>query len=542
MNDPLSQGVASSSDTPDDALPTWLNAALLQGMKRGLERESLRMQSDGFIAKTPHPVALGSALTHPHITTDYSEALMELITPPMDSPRQALSFLRELHAIVQQELPAGETLWPMSMPCLLDNDEQQIPLADYGTSNTGRFKTLYRHGLGIRYGRRMQTIAGLHYNLSFPPELFAAWYADQADRAESLREFSDARYFGLIRNFIRLTPLVIYLLGASPTVCACFLTGREHRLTPLIKGTLHLPYATGLRMGKLGYQNSAQRQLGIHYNNLPDYVCGVRQAIGTTYQPFADLGLDDANGEPIQINDHVLQIENEYYSMVRPKQIAQAGETPAQALAHRGVEYVELRAVDVDPYSDIGISLDSACFLEVLALSALLADSPPLYFAEEERIMRNQAKVVDEGRDPALMIETVSGEQAFATWATAQLASMQQAARLLDKANQTSDYSDALALMQQRVDDPTQTLSARMLSDTLAAQGSWRLGHELAVNHAATLLQYPVADAVRDYFAQLAARSLAQQAEMEHADPVDFKTFLQAYRVQAASIATIQEA
>lgn len=517
------------------AMPAWLTPELLSGMRRGIERETLRMQSDGFIAKTAHPPALGSALTHPHITTDYSEALLELITPPLDSPQATLGFLRDLHAVVQQHLPAGETLWPLSMPCLLDATESQIPLAQYGSSNLGQLKTLYRHGLGLRYGRRMQTIAGLHYNLSFPRELFSAWQAAELSANNvaqplPLQAFIDARYLGLIRNFSRLTPLVTYLLGASPAVCACFLKGRQHQLQPLINGTLHLPHATALRMGKLGYQNSSQRKLGIHYNDLAGYVAGVRQAIATPYADFAALGLDDATGQPIQINDHVLQIENEYYSMVRPKQVAQAGESPAQALEKRGIGYVELRAVDIDPYSVVGIELDTACFLEVLALSALLSDSPDLNFVEEERIARNQSRVVEAGRQPDLMLELPTGEISFQTWAIQQLNAMQFAAQWLDLAQGGNVYQQALQVMQQRVHDADQTKSAQILADTKAAGGSWHFGYDLAVEHAATLLQSPIAPEVAATFERLAVESQQQQLMIEQSDKIDFKTFLANYR------------
>lgn len=524
MNDPLPRA---------QTMPQWLSPSLLRGMKRGIEREALRMQADGYIAQTPHPVGLGSALTHPHITTDYSEALLELITPPLDSPQAVLAFLRDLHAVVQQHLPAGETLWPLSMPCMLNNDEQQIPLAQYGRSNLGRLKTLYRHGLGLRYGRRMQTIAGLHYNLSFPPELFAAWQHSSNDQ-QPLQAFMNQKYFGLIRQFIRLTPLVIYLLGASPAACACFLTGRKHNLQPLLKGTLYLPHATALRMGKLGYQNSTQRQLGIHYNDLNQYINGLKKATGTRYAPFSQLGVDDANGQPVQINDHVLQIENEYYSMVRPKQIAQNGESPAQALANRGIAYVELRAVDIDPYTDIGVSLDSACFLEVLALSALLSDSPSLYFGEEERIARNQTRVVEHGRAADLILESCDGEVLFSTWAMQQLDSMQAAADLLDAAYGEQHYRHALNTMRARVTQPERTLSAKILADTVQAEGSWRFGHELAVQHAADLLQYPVSAELNQHFGQLAAQSLLDQQAIEQADTQDFNAFVYAYRTPSA--------
>ncbi len=357
--------MSQPNSTSQSVVQTWVDSSLLNGMLRGIERESLRMQGNGFLSQQPHPHGLGSALTHSRITTDYSEALMEFITPPKASIEEVLSELKDIHAVVHGHLDEGEKLWPLSMPCMLDDEEEQIPLANYGTSNIGRFKTLYRRGLGVRYGRRMQTISGVHYNLSFPDTLFEALQAHETDHAlqqMNLQDYRSHRYFALIRNFIRLTPLVIFLVGASPSVCRCFLTGREHHLLPLVRGTLYLPDATALRMGRLGYQNSAQKKLGIHYNNLSGYLEGLQNAVKTPYEAFSALGLNDAQGKPIQINDHVLQIENEYYSLVRPKQVPQGDETPSDALRNRGVGYVELRAVDVNPYSPIGIDENTAGF------------------------------------------------------------------------------------------------------------------------------------------------------------------------------------
>ncbi|BBI65879.1 hypothetical protein PKHYL_00700 [Psychrobacter sp. KH172YL61] len=315
------------------------------------------------MAQTPHPAKLGSKLTHPFITTDYSESLLELITEPKASPKETLNMLRQLHVLVYQGMPEGELMWPLSMPCMLSSKDEDIPLADYGSSNTGKLKTLYRSGLGIRYGRRMQTIAGLHYNLSFGDTLFETWQAQTPTAQEqTLTEFKNEKYLGLIRNFKRLTSIVLYLLGASPSVCPCFVAGREHDLERLNDSTYYKPTATSLRMGKLGYTNSVQEQLDIRYNYLPEYVAGLRRAIQTPHESFAKLGLEDEDGNPIQINNHILQIENEYYSPIRPKQIAMSGETPTEALERRGIAYVEFRAIDLDPYSDVGIRLSSACF------------------------------------------------------------------------------------------------------------------------------------------------------------------------------------
>ena len=514
-------------------LPNWVDSTVLKGMLRGIERESLRMQSNGFLSQKDHPKALGSALTHPHITTDYSEALMEFITPPKTSIPAALGYLEDIHAFAHRHLEDGEKLWPLSMPCMLDDDENNIRLAQYGSSNIGKFKTLYRRGLGVRYGRRMQTISGVHYNVSFPDELFEQLQQHETNeglKQLSLQDYRSHRYFGLIRNFIRLTPLVIFLLGASPSVCRCFMTGREHHLLPLVSGTLYLPYATALRMGRFGYQNSAQKELGIHYNDLQGYLEGLQKAVHTPYSSFSHLGLDDENGEPIQINDHVLQIENEYYSLVRPKQVPVDGETPSQALANRGVGYVELRAVDVNPYSPIGVNEDTAGFLEVLALYCLLKDSPALLRDELDEIEQNQSEVVNRGRAPNAMILEQGQATDIEQWANSYLQQMQPLAELLDQGYGSELYRQALRTMQSRIDEVDETLSAKLVEDTLAQGGTWGLGSVLAHRHAEHYEQHQLSAEQQAYFEQLTEQSLQQQQQLEQDTQLSFSDYLAAYR------------
>ncbi|KAA8732385.1 glutamate--cysteine ligase [Acinetobacter qingfengensis] len=514
-------------------VPTWLTPNHLQGMLRGIERESLRMQSNGFLSQQPHPKTLGAALTHPFITTDYSEALMEFITPPQPDIAKALEFLENIHAYAAKHLPEGESLWPLSMPCMLDEQEENIPLAQYGHSNIGRFKTLYRRGLGVRYGRRMQTISGVHYNLSFPDQLFASLQQQEQNpllKKLNLQDYRSHRYFGLIRNFLRLIPMVMYLLGASPTVCRCFVTGRKHQLQPLVGGTLYLPDATALRMGRLGYQNSAQRQLGIHYNHLPDYLTGMRKAIRTPYPAFQSLGLNDANGEPIQINDHVLQIENEYYSLIRPKQTPQGQETPSQALEARGVAYVELRAVDVNPFSPIGINTDSAAFLEILALYCLLDESPKITENEQDLLDKNQAITVTNGRDPQLELHTLSGTVKLQQWMRQHFAQMQGLAELLDQNEHDQIYQNAFRCMQQRCDDVSQTLSSQILDQTKASSGTWSFGANTAKQHQTHYQQYALSDQLEQYFNEVALQSITQQQHLESQPQPDFCDYIKPYR------------
>ncbi|AWL30283.1 glutamate--cysteine ligase [Acinetobacter defluvii] len=514
-------------------LPTWANAELFQGMLRGIERESLRMQSNGFLSQADHPKTLGSALTHPYITTDYSEALMEFITPPKASIPEALNYLADIHAVVHRHLENGEKLWPLSMPCMLDDQEKNIRLAQYGSSNIGKFKTLYRHGLGIRYGRRMQTISGVHYNVSFPDALFEQLQQHESNEALknlSLQDYRSHRYLGLVRNFIRLTPLVMYLVGASPSVCKCFMTGREHHLLPLIKGTLFTPYATALRMGRFGYQNSAQKQLGIHYNNLECYVAELQKAVHTPYAQFSHLGLNNEQGEPIQINDHVLQIENEYYSLVRPKQVPQAGETPSEALANRGIGYVELRAVDVNPYEAIGINETTAGFLEVLALYCLLKDSPELWEEEQDLIEHNQNEVVNRGRAPNATIQEAGQHYPLAQWADRHLQEMLVLADVLNQSYVTTLYSDALKVMHERVQNVDITLSAQVIEDTLQHGGTWSFGSAMAHQHVENYQQHVLSPETLAYFEGLATSSLQQQQQLEQETDLSFDDYLAKFR------------
>ncbi len=526
--------VTDTSPSPNrhSLVPSWLSSKHLSGMLRGIEKEGLRMQSDGFLAQTPHPESLGSKLTHPYITTDYSESLLELITSPKSTVAETLNMLRELHVLVYQSLEEGELMWPLSMPCMLSSDDEDIPLAEYGSSNVGRLKTLYRSGLGIRYGRRMQTIAGLHYNLSFGDDLFSAWRdsSPEHEKAESLTEFKNIKYLGLIRNFKRMSSLVLYLTGASPSVCPCFLTGREHDLQQMNKTTYYKPKATSLRMSKLGYTNSVQDQLDIRYNNLTEYVAGLRSAINTPFSGFTELGLDDENGNPIQINDHILQIENEFYSPIRPKQIAESEEAPSHALEARGIAYVEFRAVDLDPYSDIGIRQSTACFLEVLALYCLLSDSPDLLPEEDELLAENLERVVNNGREPGLKVKSREGEVTLADWMQKHLETMLPLATLLDAEYGGNHYRVAVTLMLGKAVYPDATLSAQVLADTERLGSTWQLGHELALQHRETIMRNTLSPKTQAQYEVLAEKSWLQQKDLESNDTQDFYEYVQQYR------------
>lgn len=517
-------------------LPKWFSPMLLKGIRRGIEKEGLRISADGHPAQTPHPLAFGSKLTHPWITTDYSENLLELITAPCESIDDTLHQLRELHVVVQSALPLGEIIWPFSMPCLL-GDDGDIPLADYGKSNIGRLKTLYRSGLGMRYGRKMQTIAGIHYNFSVGDDLFEAWLVADGQPMD-LVDFKNEKYLSLIRNFKRLVPMVLYLTGASPSVCASFLQGRQHDLQALNDEatSYYGEYATSLRMGKLGYTNSVQDDLDIRYNHLAEYIQGLRKAIRTPYQPFSDIGIDDECAMPIQINDHILQIENEYYSPIRPKQVAKSGENPSDALHDRGIGYVEFRAIDLNPYVEIGIDVNTACLLEILAMYCLLMPSEPLMPDEDDVLAHNNEVVVNQGRaDDAVILSThldgVLGETILLTdWLHHHLDQMQSIAQSFDDYAGANQYRQALAFARILVDNPNQSLSARIIADCRYFGDTWKLGAMLGRSHQNTLLETPLDSLRQNYYDNLAKQSLAEQQALEDSDCQSFYDYIQKFR------------
>ena len=510
------------------------NNASLRGILRGLEKESLRVTPEGTMAQTDHPPALGSALTHPHITTDYSEALLEFITEPFADVEPLLAQLDNIHRFTYQQLAGNrERLWPASMPCTLGSDAE-IPVARYGTSNSGKMKTVYRVGLGHRYGRSMQTIAGIHYNFSLPDDFWRVLQT-QSSNQQSLQTFKTERYFGLIRNFRRNFWLLIYLFGASPAVCSCFVKNRAHKLLPFPAAdqTMYLPYATSLRMGDLGYQSDAQKTLVVNYNNLSDYLKTLCGAITQSHPAYEQIGVKDSEGNYQQLNSSLLQIENEFYSSIRPKRTTERGETALQALRLRGVEYVEVRCVDLNPYEPLGITIEQMQVMDAFLLYCLLSDSPETDEREFHQGQENQKRIVNSGRDPALELLRGDNSITMRAWAQEILQGSDACAELLDQAKGGNAYRQALSLQLAKLENPELTPSARVLRDMTSAQQSF-YAHTLALaeQHRAYFATRPLAE--KDYadFAQMSAQSLHKQTELETQQQLNFDEYLESYYAQ----------
>ena len=499
----------------------------LLGMLRGIEREALRIDESGYLATDSHPEALGSALMHSRITTDYSEALLEFITPVNNNVEQLLNGLTETHAFSVRHLN-GQRLWPVSMPCYV-KDEKQIPVARYGSSNTGMMKTLYRKGLTYRYGALMQIISGVHFNFSVSQELWQSLY-ELSDKQLSYDDFISESYFGLIRNYRRLVWVLPYLFGASPALCSSFIKDQKTDLKfeKTGHGTLYLPYATSLRMSDLGYTNKEQEELNISYNSLPEYLAGVNAAIKMPSANFANIGVK-VDGEYRQLNANVLQIENEFYSPIRAKRVTRSGEKPSEALARAGVEYIEVRALDVNPFSPIGIEATQVRFLDLFLLYCLLTQSPKSEASEEARLSANLKAVVLEGRKPGLELLTADGSRSLKSWLEELFDALQPLAVLLD--GEATDYQVALAHWRKAVEDPNLTLSGQVLQNVINKgqdHGQWVM--TLAQQYYQFFVDYPLSSETIAQYQAEASSSLNKQAELEAAQStVSFDDYLADY-------------
>jgi glutamate--cysteine ligase len=503
---------------------------LLRGIQRGYERECLRVDVKGKLALTFHPSGLGSKLTHPWITTDYSEALLEFITPPSNDPAFPLDFLREIHrfsAAKLDALPNKEVMWAGSMPCILSKDTD-IPLADYGTSNSAKMKYVYREGLGLRYGRHMQTIAGAHYNWSLP-QAFWEHLHTQCQSKLSLQDFISERYFGLIRNFLRFGWLIPYLFGASPAICESFLQGRKVDLDTLVPGTFYGPYATSLRMSDMGYQNKAQDNLHVSFNSLLEYTTALEAAIRTPDPYYAELGVKHADGHWQQLSANLLQVENEFYAGIRPKRIGKRGERPAKALQTYGVEYVEVRLFDLNPMVDIGILPEQSTFADVLLMMCLFRDSPPISAREQAENDENKRRIVNRGRQPDLHLLVHNHEEPFHPIAHVLFDDMAPFAEMLDAAYGGNVYATTMAALRLRIDNPDLTPSAQVLAAAREAGGYFKYAKQMAEQHHASLLAEPLDAATTARFEASVVDSLADQKAMEASDTVSFEDYVAAY-------------
>ncbi|MDH4047472.1 MAG: glutamate--cysteine ligase [Gammaproteobacteria bacterium] len=499
----------------------------LVGGRKGVEKESLRVTATGHLSGKPHPPAFGSALTNRYITTDFSEALLEFVTPAFSNTWETLRFLCDIHQFSYAGL-GDELLWVSSMPCRIGADDD-IPLARYGSSNVGRMKTIYRNGLGLRYGRSMQTIAGVHFNYSLP-DAFWPVFKDIEAFSGSMEFLRSEAYFGLVRNFRRFGWLILYLFGASPALCRSF-AGENGPKMPLLNGdTLYQPFATSLRMSDLGYSNRTQAKINISLNHIDEYIDDLTRAIHTPEPAFEKFGVK-AGGEYVQLSVNQLQIENEYYSPIRPKRVANSGERPTAALRRGGVEYVEIRSLDINPFDPAGINQNAMRFVEAFVIYCLLQESPPLDDQASEEAARNHTQTAKNGRDPDFRLMRGGEPVSLRDWGSEIVRAVHNVAELIDRGNGGSDYRDAVDVQSGLLEDPDSTPSARLLEElNLAGTGFFDFALQAAKGHKEYFAAVePMQQDRLKHMEQEASESLQRQRAIEKGDSLSLDEYLAAY-------------
>ena len=510
------------------ALIDLQDKSILTQSLTGLEKETLRVNPEGSIAQTPHPASLGSALTNPYITTDYSEALLEIVTPPFQDLDSVLQFLTDTQRFIYSQLN-DELLWATSMPCVVAGSTS-IPIAQYGSSNAGMMKTIYRKGLGHRYGRVMQVIAGVHFNFSFSDDFWQTFF-DITQQQGNFQDLKSENYFSLLRNLQRFGWMVPYLFGASPAVCKSFLQGQETSLQSFNENTYFQPYATSLRMGDIGYQNNKENNIGVvaNYNNLHSYISSLKHAIETPCPEYEKLGLI-VDGQYQQLSSNILQIENEYYSTVRPKQIVHKYEKPIEALRTRGVRYVELRSLDVNAFHPLGIDEVQLHFLQTFMLFCLCHESPNIDENEKLDIDTNEMLTAHKGRDPALRLTRNGTDISIKDWGNEVLDEMQGFAELMDDAFATTAYSQSIKQQKQAINDPECTPSARMLDEMREkGEGFYQYAMRMSRHHQYTFASGKLSEEKIRFYQELAKTSIEEQLALEKSDSLSYATFIQRY-------------
>jgi glutamate--cysteine ligase len=454
--------------------------SLLKKSKHALERECLRVTEKGELAKDRHPKAFGDPLKNPEITLDFAEAQLEFVSPSFYSKTDARDSLRAIHDFTDEHLK-DDLLWPFSMPCRLPKNDNDIRVAEFGKSPEGKKKHLYRQGLKHRYNARMQTISGIHYNFSLDDSFFKA-YKKHFKLKDSLKDLRSKLYFHIMRNFLRLNCLNIYFFGAAPIFDKTYVKKKHSFLKKWDKDSYYGKFATSFRTSELGYISKVQSQIFMSHDGLDDYLKDLKYAISTPKEEYKNIEQ--------QMNDNILQIEAEYYSVIRPKQPPRKNETAIQALKQRGVKYLEVRALDLNPFTKTGINEAQLCFLETLLIYSLFTTSPKISEKEYFEILDNQNAVSLHGRNPKLKVTKNSKKILFQTWAQKEMNKIKKIANLLDKNYKDCRCKKSFYQQFEKIKNPNLTQSGQILQNMRQNKKSFLdYGLQIAKMHQKNLSQ-----------------------------------------------------
>lgn len=533
-------------------LKQFENKKILDHSTRGIEKENLRVDSLGRYSQNPHPVSLGAAVEHPLITTDFAESLLEVVTLPISGIKGRKRLFQELadvtNFINQSLAQEQEALWAYSMPNLVDLDHvKQVAIADYGTSYTAKFKMIYRHGLSCRYGNAMQMIAGLHYNYSFPQELIAALGSLPQQETCDAESLLSSRYMGVVRNFYRMEWIIPLLFGASPACFSASLYDQDDQLRSLDvlnqsnHEVLWSASATSLRLSVVGYHVLEQDDLNINMNSLQGYIQSLSQALKSENPRFQSYGIKTSSGAYQQLSTGLLQIENEYYSLIRPKSRLDDTGSTLVGLSRSGIEYLEVRGLDLNLFEPLGMAEEDSAFLDLFLMHLLLYPSPPLSFEGMKHAKENLMTVILHGREKDIQLNEKANDMLGCNKASNVfdaahlfLNSMQELASVMDQLETSADgiYQRSLALQLDKIEKP-EGLPAHQLIKRWKQSGKCFADFILECSKANSLKlerDMPLSKDKQAVFKELALKSIASRDE-KNTEQVHqtFEAFLKDY-------------
>lgn len=353
--------------------------------KFGLEREGLRVTSDGVLSTKPHPSIFGDKKENPYITTDFSESQLEVITPVFDSAKDTVEFLDSLYNIAALELE-DEYIWPQSMPAITP-DEKEIPLAVFSNNSNDQH---YREYLAAKYGGKKQLISGLHINFSLGDQLLQILY-QQTSQNQSLQQYKNELYLKLTRNYLRYNWLLIYLLGSTNMIHKSFEKACVETLEEVSAETYTSQDATSFRNSMCGYQN--RQEIQPDYSSIEKYV--------STIDSYIEEG--------------VLKDIRELYSPIRLKS---NGLYSTKNLLQNGIQYVEIRTIDCNPFVKSGLSVDDLNFVHLFLLYSI-TKYESMYVHWQEESESNSKQVAVAGQNPNTMLVKDGEPTSLQKWGVA---------------------------------------------------------------------------------------------------------------------------
>ena len=230
------------------------------------------------------------------------------------------------------------------------------------------------------------------------------------------------------------------------------------------------------------------------------------------------------------MSQNILQIENELYSPIRPKQPTRSMEKPTDALVRRGVDYIEVRALDINPFSPTGIEATQMDFLDVYLLTCLMMPSEELNPDSIAEARDNMDAVVLEGRNPELDLHIDGQPLKMQQWAEDLFKKFDAVAAVLDTANNSTQFSQAVADQREKLTDSDKTPSGRILNILLEDNAdNSALGLLLAKEYADAYDRHEYTHYSEQDFIAQAQASLKAQQDIENADEKDFETFIRDY-------------